>query len=48
MNRDSENKDHTPEIKLTDEQRKAFIKSMKIGCYRVFYKQGLITGEQYE
>ena len=48
MNHDSENKDHTPEIKLTDEQRKAFIKSMKIGYYRVFYKRGLITGEQLE
>ena len=48
MNNKSENNNHAPEITLTDEQRKAFIKSMKIGYYRVFYKRGLITGEQFE
>ena len=48
MNNKSENNNHAPEITLTDEQRKAFIKSMKIGYYRVFYKRGLITGEQLE
>ena len=48
MNHNSENNDHAPEIKLTDEQRKAFIKSVKIGYYRTFYKRGLITGEQLE
>lgn len=48
MNHKSENNNYTPEIELTDEQRKAFIKSMKIGYYRVFYKRGLITAEQLE
>ena len=35
-----------PDIRLTDEQRADFIRSMKIGYYRIFYKQGLITAEQ--
>ncbi len=42
----AENKKRAPEIKLTDEQRNDFIRSMKIGYYRIFYKQGLITAEQ--
>lgn len=37
---------HTPEISLSDEQRRNFIRGMKIGYYREFYKQGLITSEQ--
>ena len=48
MNNKSENNNHAPEITLTDEQRKAFIKSMKIGYYRVFFFFFLITGEQLE
>lgn len=42
----AENKKNAPDIRLTDEQRADFIKSMKIGYYRIFYKQGLITAEQ--
>lgn len=37
---------HTPDINLSDEQRCNFIRGMKIGYYREFYKQGLITSEQ--
>ena len=42
----AENKKNAPDIRLTDEQKADFIKSMKIGYYRIFYKQGLITAEQ--
>lgn len=42
----AENKKNAPDIRLTDEQRADFIRSMKIGYYRIFYKQGLITAEQ--
>ncbi len=42
----TENKKNAPDIQLTDEQRADFIRSMKIGYYRIFYKQGLITAEQ--
>ena len=38
----------TAQFQLTAEQREKFITSMKISYYRVFYKQGLITGEQLE
>ena len=42
----TENKKNAPDIRLTDEQKADFIRSMKIGYYRIFYKQGLITAEQ--
>ena len=42
----AENKKNAPDIRLTDEQKADFIRSMKIGYYRIFYKQGLITAEQ--
>ena len=42
----AENKMNAPDIQLTDEQKADFIRSMKIGYYRIFYKQGLITAEQ--
>ena len=42
----AENKKNAPDIQLTDEQKADFIRSMKIGYYRIFYKQGLITAEQ--
>ncbi len=38
----------TSTINLTDEQKLAFVKTMKIGYFREFYKQGLITAEQLE
>ena len=34
----AENKKNAPDIRLTDEQRADFIRSMKIGYYRIFYK----------
>ena len=35
-------------ITLTTEQKSAFVKAMKIGYYKEFYRQGLITVEQLE
>ena len=42
----AESKKNAPDIRLTDEQKTDFIRSMKIGYYRIFYKQGLITADQ--
>ena len=38
----------TPSITLSEEQETAFIKAVKIGFYKDFYKQGLITESQLE
>ena len=35
-------------IEIPDECKNEFIKAMKIGYYKEFYKQGLITAEQLE
>lgn len=35
-------------IKISEENRNAFIKAMKIGYYKEFHKQGLITDNQLE
>lgn len=35
-------------IKIPDECKNDFIGAMKIGYYKEFYKQGLITTEQLE
>lgn len=35
-------------IKIPDKCKNDFIKAMKIGYYKEFYKQGLITAEQLE
>ena len=35
-------------IEIPDKCKNDFIKSMKIGYYKEFYKQGLITAEQLE
>ena len=37
-----------PAIRMTEKQRQNFIRAMKIGYYKEFYKQGLITAEQLE
>ncbi|GEM_PF-3107939 len=37
-----------PAIRMTEKQRQNFIRAMKIGYYKEFYKQGLITAEQFE
>ena len=39
---------NTSSIALTEEQEKEFVKAMKIGYYKTFFKQGLITAEQLE
>ena len=41
-------KNQSPSITLTEEQEKTFIKAVKIGFYKDFYKQGLITASQLE
>lgn len=35
-------------IEIPDKCKNEFIKAMKIGYYKEFYKQGLITAEQLE
>lgn len=35
-------------IKIPDECKNEFVKAMKIGYYKEFYKQGLITADQLE
>lgn len=35
-------------LKISDEYKKEFVKAMKIGYYKEFFKQGLITAEQLE
>ena len=37
-----------PSIALSEEQETAFIKAVKIGFYKDFYKQGFITASQLE
>ena len=43
-------KDNRPEdkIEISKESRQAFIRAMKIGYYKAFYKQRLLTAEQLE
>ena len=35
-------------IKLSESCRRDFVKAMKIGYYKEFYKQGFITADQLE
>ena len=47
----SKEKDNRPtgdKIEISEESRQAFIRAMKIGYYKAFYKQGLLTAEQLE
>ena len=44
---DSINKSNST-IEIPVEYKNEFIKAMKIGYYKEFYKQGLITAEQLE
>lgn len=37
-----------PAIEIPDECKYEFVKAMKIGYYKEFHKQGLITDEQLE
>ena len=45
-NKEKQNKNEN--IELSDEDKIAFIKAMKIGYYKEFHKQGLITDKQLE
>ena len=52
MKKRIETKDNTttniPMPEISEESRQAFIRAMKIGYYKAFYKQGLLTSEQLE
>ena len=39
---------HNNEIQIPEECKSDFVKAMKIGYYKEFFKQGLITAEQLE
>ena len=45
-NKEKQNKSES--IELSAENKLAFIKAMKIGYYKEFHKQGLITDQQLE
>ena len=45
-NKEKQNKSES--IELSEEDKIAFIKAMKIGYYKEFHKQGLITDRQLE
>ena len=47
---DQKEKDNRPrdKIEISEESRQAFIRAMKIGYYKAFFKQGLLTAEQLE
>ena len=45
-NKEKQNKNEN--IELSDEDKIAFIKAMKIGYYKEFHKQELITDKQLE
>ena len=45
-NKEKQNKSEN--IELSEEDKIAFIKAMKIGYYKEFHKQGLITDKQLE
>ena len=42
------NTTNIPMSEISEESRQAFIRAMKIGYYKAFYKQGLLTAEQLE
>lgn len=48
MTAEQKTENPTPSITLSEEQEKSFIKAVKIGFYKEFYKQGLITASQLE
>lgn len=47
---DQKEKDNRPrdKIEISEKSRQAFIRAMKIGYYKAFFKQGLLTAEQLE
>ncbi len=48
MKDNNEKQNRIENTELSDEDKKAFIKAMKIGYYKEFHKQGLITDQQLE
>jgi hypothetical protein len=51
LKKNIESKENTAKIpmpEISEESRQAFIRAMKIGYYKAFYKQGLLTSEQLE
>ena len=46
--KDKDNRPTGDMIEISEESRQAFIRAMKIGYYKAFYKQGLLTAEQLE
>ena len=48
MKDNKEKKNKNENIELSAENKLAFIKAMKIGYYKEFHKQGLITDQQLE
>ena len=44
----TEQENNTNKIEIPEESRLAFVKAMKIGYYKEFCKQGLITDQQLE
>ena len=46
--KDKDNRPAGDMIEISEESRQAFIRAMKIGYYKAFYKQGLLTAEQLE
>lgn len=46
--KDKDNRPTGDMIEISEESCQAFIRAMKIGYYKAFYKQGLLTAEQLE
>lgn len=47
-NIEQKNENNANKIEISEESRLAFVKAMKIGYYKEFHKQGLITDNQLE
>ena len=46
--KDKDNRPTGDMIEISEENCQAFIRAIKIGYYKAFYKQGLLTAEQLE
>ena len=46
--KEADNRINVNKPEISEESRQAFIRAMKIGYYKAFYKQGLLTAEQLE
>ena len=45
---EADNRINIDKPEISEESRQAFIRAMKIGYYKAFYKQGLLTAGQLE